>query len=440
MDFTPHTEKEIKEMLEVIGVSSLSDLFSTVPSEVVLKDDLKLAEPLSEADLLRFFREVANYNQTVYSTTSFLGGGAYNHYCPSAINHILSRGEFYTAYTPYQPEVSQGTLQAQFEYQTMIASILGMDVSNASMYEGATAVAEACLLALRYTKKRKIVISKTINPQYRDVIRTYVDCVIEVKWDETGGTDLKDLETKVDDDTACVVIQSPNFFGVIEDVELQSSLAHKHNALMVVTFTEALAFGLIESPGKLGADIAAGEGQSLGLPLSFGGPYIGLFAVKQPLFKSMPGRIIGQTRDSKGRRCYCLTFAAREQHIRRARATSNICTNQGLCAIAVAIYLSLLGKVGFQRLARYNHYRAEKLKEILKRSGKVVETFSGPTFNEFVVRLVEDSKTFVQRCLQGGIVPGLQLDQFYPELKNCLLITVTEQNSDQDFEKLERML
>ncbi len=437
MDFTPHTDAEVAEMLKVIGVSTLDELFQAIPAVFKITKPLDLPPAMSEAEVLTYVRDLAARNSGA-DALSFLGAGAYDHYVPAAVHHLTSRGEFLTTYTPYQPEVSQGTLQAQFEYQTMVASLLGMDVANASMYEGSTGCAEAALMAVRHTRRPKVAVSRAVHPQYRDVLRNYLgdDAVVEVPFDATGATDLAALQSVLGPDVGGVVLQSPNFLGVVEDLRAAADVAHGAGALMVATFTEALAFGLLEAPGNLGADLATGEGQSLGLPLSWGGPYIGLFAVKQPFVKSMPGRLIGQTKDVHGTPCYTLTLAAREQHIRRERASSNICTNEGLCALAVAIHLSLLGRNGLMRLAAWNHHRAEVLKARLAAMPGITLPFAGPTFNEFVIRLPGPAADVVARLGAGGIVPGVDLGRYLPELSDCLLVAVTELRTDADFDRL----
>jgi glycine dehydrogenase subunit 1 len=435
MDFTPHTDAEIAEMLRVIGADSIDDLFASVPEAHRLTDGLDLPGPLTEPQVLRSMDALAKRNRTTRDTVSFLGGGAYDHYVPSVIRHLIGRGEFLTAYTPYQPELSQGTLQAQFEYQTLVAGLLGLDVANASMYEGATALAEACLLACRHTRRPRILVSEAVHPEYRKVLETYLEPghVTAIPADGTGTT--PGLSAAVGPDVAAVVVQNPNFFGCLEDAAPVAEAAHGAGALCIGTFTEPLAFGLIEPPGRTGADLAAGEGQSLGLPLSFGGPYIGMFAVRNELVKAMPGRLIGRTVDRRGTPCYTLTLAAREQHIRRANASSNICSNEALCAVAVAIYLSLLGGTGLPRLARYNHHRSELVKARLGAAG-IAPAFSGPTFNEFVVRLPRPAEEVVAALAPGGLVPGLALGRVFPGLADCLLVTVTETASDSDIERL----
>jgi glycine dehydrogenase subunit 1 len=434
MDFTPHTDLEVAEMLRVIGVSSIEELFCGIPEAFKVQGALKLPDPLTEPEVLAHLRDLAGRNRPA---PSFLGAGAYDHYVPSVVHHLTGRGEFLTAYTPYQPELSQGTLQAQFEYQTMVASLLGMDVSNASMYEGATALAEACLMAQRHTRRARVLVARTVHPEYRDVLRTYIAPadVVEVPYDATGAIDFAALATMLDGTVAAIAAQTPNFLGVIEDFARISEMAHAAGALSIATFSEPLAFGLIEAPGNLGADIAAGEGQALGLPLSFGGPYVGMFAVKQPFVKGMPGRIIGRTVDSKGTPCYTLTLAAREQHIRRERASSNICSNEGLCALAVAIHLSMLGRTGLQKLARYNHHRAERLKGMLAAAGLPV-AFTGPTFNEFVVKLGRPAGAVADALAAKGLVAGLPLDRTDLGVADGLLVAVTENRTDADMARL----
>lgn len=442
MTFIPHTDAEVAEMLAAIGAPDIEALFDAIPPDSRLKGDLRLPAPLGEEAVGSSLRAEAEQDVTIEKATSFLGAGAYDHHVPAAVRALVARGEFLTSYTPYQPELSQGTLQAQFEFQTMVARLLGLDVANASMYEGATSLAEACLMARRHTRRDRVLVSRAVHPQYRAVLRTYLEpeAVTEVPCGPDGATDTGALAGLLTPEVAAVVVQSPNFFGVVEDVAIAADLAHRHEALLVATFTEPLAFGLCEPPGALGADAAAGEGQSLGLPLAFGGPYVGLFAVRQPLVKVMPGRLVGRTVDSRGTPCYTLTLAAREQHIRRARAGSNICTNEGLCALTVAVYLSLLGRTGLQRLALTNHVRAERLKTILRGVPGLSFPFSGPTFNEFVVRLPVLAGPVVERLAASGLVAGYPLGRDDPDLADCLLVAVTERRTDADFERLASAL
>ncbi len=438
MQFVPHTDAEVAEMLAVVGVADIEALFEAIPADLRLRGDLDLPGPMDEAAVARLMAAEAACNATVDRVTSFLGAGAYDHFVPAAVRALVARGEFLTSYTPYQPELSQGTLQAQFEFQTLVARLLGLDAANASMYEGATALTEACLMARRHTRRERVLVSRAVHPQYRAVLRTYLgaEAIVEVPFGSDGATDFGALSGLAGADGAAVVVQSPNFFGVVEDVATAADLAHRHEALLVSSFTEPLAFGLCAPPGALGADVAAGEGQSLGLPLAFGGPYVGLFAVRQPLVKVMPGRLVGRTVDSRGTPCYTLTLAAREQHIRRARAGSNICTNEGLCALTVAVYLSLLGRTGLQRLALYNHVRAERLKGMLGGVPGLSFPFSGPTFNEFVVRLPGPADPVAERLGSVGLVPGYPMGRDHPDLRDCLLVSVTEKHTDADFERL----
>ncbi|HOA12680.1 MAG TPA: aminomethyl-transferring glycine dehydrogenase subunit GcvPA [Myxococcota bacterium] len=437
MDFTPHTEAEIAEMLRVIGVSSIEELFAVIPSEFKVKGCMNLPESMSEADVLARMKELAALNMTADQCPSFLGGGAYNHYVPAAIHHLVGRGEFLTSYTPYQPELSQGTLQAQFEYQSMVAQILGMDVSNASMYEGATAMTEACLMAQKHTRRDILAVSSLVHPQYIDVLRTYTGAgeIVMIPAAPDGTTDMDAARRLVGDNVAAVVVQTPNFLGVIEDVRGFSDMIHDAGGLSIVTFTEALAFGLIDAPGNRGADICAGEGQSLGIPLSFGGPYIGMMGVKQEFVKSMPGRLIGKTKDHEGRDCFVLTLAAREQHIRRERASSNICSNEALCAVALTIYMSMLGRNGYPRLAMLNHLKAERLKGMLREAGFELP-FAGPTFNEFVVRIGGDATRKIRELAEQGMMAGIALGSYFPHLSDCILVAVTEKTRDADMDAL----
>jgi glycine dehydrogenase subunit 1 len=441
MRYIPHTEKDILEMLKLIGVQSIQELFSHSidPHIRTQTGEVELPEAADEIQLLKEFEKLSSLNKTTKDLLSFLGGGAYDHYIPSAIKHIISRGEFLTSYTPYQAQLSQGTLQAIFEYQTMIAELTGMDISNASMYDGATSMVEAALLAVRNTKRPDIIFSSSIHPEYLDVAGTYIDeknIKILPSDIDTGTVSQNSLQNLLDSSTACVIIQNPNFFGCIEDVEETAKKVHSNGSLCIVIFTEALSLGLLNSPGAMGADIAAGEGQSLGIPLSFGGPYLGLFAVKKDFMKAMPGRIAGMTVDSRGNTGYTLTLQAREQHIRRERATSNICTNQGLCSLIATIYLSLLGPEGLRKVALYNHAMSEKLKKMLSDNKGCKILYNTHTFNEFVLRTGISASELNSFLLEKGIVGGLALSRFYPERKNDVLITVTEKITDSDLIRL----
>ena len=368
----------------------------------------------------------------------FLGAGSYDHHIPEAIKQLLRRGEVYTSYTPYQPEVSQGTLQAIYEYQTLVTRLLGMEVANASMYDGASALAEALLMALRITKRRRVALSSAIHPHYLQVVRTYLEPpgyqILRLPWGPDGRTDLTAVAS--DGEFAAVAVQSPNFFGCVEDLQAVERQVHADpRALMVVGFTEPLAFGLYQAPGKLGADIVCGEGQSLGLPRSFGGPGVGLFACRSQHMRHMPGRLVGRTVDSQGRGGFVLTLATREQHIRREKATSNICTNQGLCATAAAMYMATLGGTGFRRLARLNYDKAAYLKNELCKTGATL-AFDAPVFNEFVIRLKPDSKNLYSQLIDKKIIAGLALDKYYPDLEDHYLLCVTETSTKADLDIL----
>ncbi len=429
MRYLPHTEAEIAEMLRVVGAERLEDLFAAVPAGCRLDRPLALPEPLSEPELLRHAAGLAG---PAPAHRVFLGAGAYDHHVPAAIPPLFSRAEFLTAYTPYQPEVSQGTLQAIYEYQTLVSRLLGMEISNASVYDGASALAEALLLAIRVTRRHRVALSRAVHPAYRQVVRTYLEPggyeIVELPWAADGRTDLSGLDAE--EDLAAVAVQSPNFFGCIEDLEAACGATRARGGLAVVTFTEALAYGLLRSPGACGADLACGEGQSLGLPLSFGGPYLGIFTARQRFLRQMPGRLVGRTDDRDGRPGFVITLATREQHIRREKATSNICSNQNLCALTAAAYLALLGKTGIRELARLNRDKAEYLKAGLVRAGAEVP-LAAPTFHEFVVHLPPGAP---ERLRDRGFVPGLPLGPLFPELEGAHLVCVTETKSREDLD------
>ena len=433
-DFTryiPHTEKDCEEMLETIGVKRIEDLFAAIPNQSRLGTSLALPDALSEPDLLRSLQRMQSPMFSGEPWSHFLGGGAYHHFIPSVVSSLASRSEFYTAYTPYQPEVSQGTLQAIFEYQSLMCQLTGMEVSNASMYDGASSLAEAVLMAHRITRKKKILLSQAIHPEYRRVIQTYIDPdqqeIVLVPYSKAEGqTDGEALESLLDGDVAGVVVESPNFFGVIEDLPRIGVKAERHGALFIVGFSEAVAYGLLSPPGALGADIVAGEGQSLGNPPSFGGPYLGIFATREKYVRNMPGRLVGETVDLEGKRGFVLTLAAREQHIRREKATSNICTNEGLCALMATLFLSCLGKEGLRELALMNLSKAEYAKKAVDRIRGCRVFFSSSTFNEFVLEIEGDPEKVLEALRKEKILGGLSLRRFYPELNRHLLVTVTE--------------
>jgi glycine dehydrogenase subunit 1 len=441
MRYLPHTDEEIATMLEVVGASNLDDLFSLVPPNCRRTRDLNLPQPLSEWDLNRHMEDLSKSVAVAPEFKIYVGAGSYEHYIPQVVPYLLSRSEFLTAYTPYQPEISQGTLQAVYEYQTLSAKLLGMEVSNASMYDGASALAEALLMAIRVTRKRRVAVSSLIHPHFRSVVQTYLAPaeyeIIELPYLPDGRTDLSSLESE--NDMAVLAVQSPNFFGVIEDLEKCAKQAHDQGALFVTTFTEPLAYGLLKNPGSFGADIAAGEGQSLGIPQSFGGPGLGIFATKMNHVRSMPGRLVGKTTDAEGRRGFVLTLATREQHIRREKATSNICTNNSLCAVAATMYMACLGASGIGELAQLNHDKAEYLKKSLEKEGCGIP-FHSPTFNEFVVEMPVGFEKTYQRLIEKKIVAGLSLETFFPNLKNHYLFCVTETKSRQDVDNFVREL
>ncbi len=440
MRYIPHTAGDVSQMLEKIGVGSLEDLFVEVPSAVRLKRPLDLPEAISETELLREFRSLAAKNAALSTHKSFLGGGAYHHFSPAAIDMLISRSEFYTAYTPYQPEISQGTLQAIFEFQSLICQLTGMDAANASMYDGASACAEAVLMAVRLTRRKKVLLSKALNPRYRATVATYCMYLglelVDVAVAEDGRTDLSDLDAKVDDATAAVVAGYPNYFGVVEDVAALSDKAHAVGARMVTAVSEPVALGLLKSPGELGADIVAGDGQSFGLPLAFGGPYVGFFAVRQKDVRGMPGRLVGETTDLDGQRGFVLTLATREQHIRREKATSNICSNQGLCALMTTIFMSLLGKQGLRELAEQNLAKAAYARQQIAAVDGFSIVFDSPSFNEFVVRSTEPVDEVLSRLEQEKILGGIPLGDDYPEMADCFLVCVTEQNQRAEIDDL----
>jgi len=438
-------ELDRREMLDAIGVDSIDRLFESL-GDLILDRPLDLPGPLSDGELREYFRRLDGMNRVPgRDMVSFLGGGAYRHDVPSAVDHLLLRGEFLTVYTPYQPEVTQGTLQAIFEFQTLISMLTGLDVANASLYEGASAFTEAVLMADRIQKKRKkVVVSRTVHPQYRAVLRSYATNldleIVEVGWDERGATDAAALAAAVDDETICVAVQSPNYFGVVEGWKAAADAAHAHGALAIGVVAEALSLGLLRSPGEAGCDIAVGEGQSFGLPLSFGGPYLGFLATRDKFKRAMPGRLAGQTVDADGERAWVLTLSTREQHIRREKATSNICTNQALCALGATIYLCLHGKWGLRRLAEINLQRTAALRRRLAEAEGLTAAFDAPVFNEMAVRSSEPVARVLHDLEEAGVLAGVPLGADYPELEDCFLMTVTEANPPSDVDRLLRAL
>lgn len=436
MRYLPHTEDEIRSMLATVGVPSLSALFDTIPDERRLGRPLALEPTLDEPTLMAHLSALANKNDGARAL-SFLGGGMYDHHIPPAVDQLLLRSEYYTAYTPYQPELSQGTLQAIFEFQTVVCEILGMEVANASMYDGASATAEAVLMARRLTNRSHAVVSAGVHPEYIETIRAYLKgsdgnpIITVVPIDAAGKTDAEALAHAVRDDTAVIVLGYPNYYGVVEDVRAARALADSKGALLVTATNEVYALGVIEAPGQLGVDIAVGEGQSLAVPPQFGGPGVGLFACSQKHLRQMPGRLCGETVDAEGKRGYVLTLSTREQHIRRERATSNICTNHGLIALSMTIRAAMLGRSGFEQVATTCLSRAEYLKQALVATGKVSLPYSGPTFNEFVVRRTQGtSAQLIDAGIALGIIAGVPLSD------SDLMIAVTEKHTKADLDRL----
>ena len=441
MRYLPHTPEDIDEMLKTVGVDSLDDLFKTIPDDCRCNCELNLPEALTEWELNDHIDTLCSSMAVSPEYKVFMGAGSYEHYIPVSVTHLLGRSEFVTSYTPYQPEMSQGTLQAVFEYQTLTARLLGMEVANASQYDGASALAEALLMAIRISRRKKVAVSCLVHPNYRRVIKTYFAPtgyeIVELPYLPDGTTDPAALDSL--DDLAAVAVQSPNFFGCIENLKTIGDIARQKKALQVVGFSEPLAYGMLKNPGSQGADIVAGEGQSLGIPRSFGGPGLGMFATRMEYVRNMPGRLVGQTVDVDGKRGFVLTLATREQHIRREKATSNICTNHSLCALASAMYMSALGGSGIKELARLNYDKCEYLKAELRRAGFTIP-FEKPTFNEFVVEFGDGFEKIHERLAADKIIAGLPLECYYPELANHYLLCVTETISKEDMDEFVRKI
>jgi glycine dehydrogenase subunit 1 len=428
--YLPKSDSERREMLDACGVSSPEELFAHLPEAVRLGRPLNLAPGVSEYEIVQYFRDRAAENGNGYA--SFLGAGVYHHYRPVLVDAVVSRGEFLTSYTPYQAEIAQGTLTTIFEFQTMICQLTGMDVANASMYDGSTAVPEAAMMAVRSTGKGRVLVARSVHPEYREVLLTYARNqgmpVEEFGYDpETGALDLEDLDRKMDDFTAAVIVQTPNFFGIADQVKEAARIAHARGALLVAVFTEAVSLGILEPPAE--ADIVAGELQSFAISPSYGGPYAGIIATREKYMRQMPGRLVGQSVDSRGNRAFCLTLATREQHIRREKATSNICTNQALIALMATVFMTVYGKQGLRELAAQNLAKAHYL------AAKVKPRFSGPFFNEFVVKVegqaVDDLN---KQLLKKKIIGGLPLGRFYPELLGSVLLCATEMTKRADMD------
>ena len=438
MRYIPNSPEERQEMLTAVGLASADELFRSIPSDVQLGRRLEITEPLAEPEVISAMEGFAARNPAA-TKPSFLGAGVYSHFSPTIVDHLIQRSEFFTSYTPYQPEISQGTLQYIFEFQTLICQLTGMEVANASMYDGSTSMAEAYVMAQRVTRRDKIIVADTVHPEYREVARTYTQHgdaeIVTVGFDkETGRVASLD---GLDDKTAAVVVQSPNFFGCAEDLTSIAEQAHAVGALLIVVVTEAISFGLLKSPGACGADIVVGEGQSFGVPMSFGGPHVGLFATRDKFVRQMPGRLCGVAYDKNGNRGFVLTLSTREQHIRREKATSNICTNQGLIALAATIYMEAMGKKGLQEVAMQNAQKAAYAAKRISGIDGFEIAYSAPKFNEFVVRAPRAATEILEKLrTENGIIGGLALTKYYPALENEFLVCVTETSSKERIDEL----
>lgn len=435
------TAADEKEMLETIGVKSIEELFSDIPETIRFKGEMKLKEALREPELVDYFKSLASQNVSLKQTPSFLGAGVYEHYIPSIVDHVISRSEFYTAYTPYQPEISQGELQAIFEFQTMICELTGMDLANSSMYDGPTALAEAAMLSAGQTNKKTILVSKAVHPEARAVLQTNATGqrlnVIEIDT-KNGVTDLQQLKEAYGDDTACVVVQHPNFFGHLEPLAELEAITHQEKALFVVS-SNPLALGILAPPGQFGADIVIGDAQPFGIPTQFGGPHCGYFATTKKLMRKVPGRLVGQTTDEHGQRGFVLTLQAREQHIRREKATSNICSNQALNALAAAVAMTAIGKKGVKEMAYQNIQKAAYAKAQLKEQG-VELAFEQPTFNEFVVKVTKPVADINQKLLEKGFIGGYDLGRDNPNWAGHMLVAVTEVRTKDEIDTFAKEL
>ncbi len=440
MRYLSLTDADRRQMLAAIGVASVEELYRGVPRAALLDRPLDLPRAMGELEIERDLQKLAGRNVPAGSVPSFLGCGAYRHHVPAAVDYLVQRGEFLTSYTPYQPEIAQGTLQALFEFQTQVALITGMDVANASLYDGATATAEAVMMANRLTRRRKAVLAGSLHPHYAETVATYARfngfSLVTRPPDPMGADDPAPL---IDGDTSCVVAQTPGFFGHLRDLAPLADACHKAGALLVAVVTEPVSLGIVRPPGEMGADIVAGEGQSLGNALSFGGPYLGLFATRDKYVRQMPGRLAGQTHDAEGRRGFVLTLSAREQHIRREKATSNICTNSGLCALAFAVHMALLGEDGFARLAELNHAKARALARRLE-AVPGVKILNDSFFNEFTLELPRPAAAVVDALAAKGVLGGVPASRLSPELKNLLIVAATEMNTEDEMDALAAAL
>lgn len=444
--FLPTTKQDKKDLLKECGFTTIEDLLKGIPNSARFKNALKMEKGKSELELNKVLNQFLINSRSRKSALSFLGAGSYDHFCPAVVNQLTLRGEFLTSYTPYQPEISQGTLQALYEFQSMISEIFGMEISNASHYDGSTSMAESALMAMRMQpNKKRVLISAGVHPEYIEVLKTYVSNlsieVTIVPLNEEGKTSISALKALIGDDVALSIAQSPNFYGCIEDMKELCTISHLQGSLFSASVVEPLSLALIQCPGEYEADIATGEGQSFGLPQSYGGPYLGLFTSKLANVRQMPGRLCGETLDSLGRRSYTLTLSTREQHIRREKATSNICTNQNLCALWASIWLSLLGKSGFVEIAELNLSKSEYAKEQILKTGKAKLRYkNAKNFNEFTIDLNSSSELFVKKCIENKIAPGVPLNQFNLKDKNGLIICITEKKSKDEIDQLVEMI
>jgi glycine dehydrogenase subunit 1 len=444
MPYIPNTQDDQQAMLEAIGAASIDELFAMVPVELRLNRELCLLPALGELELTAHMVRLSGQNLSAACVPCFLGGGSYDHFIPAAVDAIASRSEFYTSYTPYQAEAGQGNLQSLFEYQTLVTQLTGMDVSNSSLYDGGTAAVEAVLMALDATRRSgRVVVAESVHPEYRQILKTYLaNFPTEIVTLETkeGAISPADLEAAVNPQTACVLVQHPNFFGCLEDVETLAEIAHKSGALFIAA-VDPISLGLLKRPGEYGADICVAEGQSLGNPMAYGGPYLGIIACREQFMRRMPGRLVGQTTDRRGKRCWVLTLQTREQHIRREKATSNICTNQALFALRTAVYLSLMGPQGMRDVAELCLQKANYALDQLTAGGKLSNVFDRPIFKEFVVRVnngrVDD---LFEAAKKEYILPGVPLGKWYPQFADCLLVAVTEKRTKEEIDKLVKSI
>ncbi|HSZ57108.1 MAG TPA: aminomethyl-transferring glycine dehydrogenase subunit GcvPA, partial [Tepidisphaeraceae bacterium] len=441
MDYVQITKSHREQMLKAVGAGSIADLLKQVPDEFRLEEALKLPPSLDELSLRNHLSQLAARNAPADEKVCFLGAGVYDHFIPAVVDFLAMKGEFLTAYTPYQAEASQGSLQAFFEFQTMVCQLTGMEVANASLYEGATALAEAAMMALNLSGKREIIVSEGVHPHYRQVLKTYLADLPAIYTQmplKNGVVDTQELESELETDTAAVIVQSPNFLGNIERVDTITKFAHANQSLMIQSFNP-LSLGILKHPGEMGVDIATAEGQPLGIPLQFGGPYLGLFATRLAHVRKMPGRLVGQTVDAEGRRAFCLTLQTREQHIRREKATSNVCTNQGLLALRASVYMAAMGPAGIRQAAQLCHNKTSYLVDRLKDTG-IRRRFEQPFFNEVVVQLERPVDEVLEEASRAGILAGYAIGKDYPDLVDCLLIAVTEKRSREEIDRLVEVL